>query len=443
MMVVGLLAACSQDVHVSKHAIDNDGDGFTDEIDCDDGHAVVNPDAVEICDGIDNDCSGAIDDDASDASDWYADADGDGWGSGEATTACDTPSGGVVDTGDCDDSDATSFPGATELCDGVDNDCDGAVEDPSASVYYADDDADGYGDPVAATSACGAPVGFVTDATDCDDAATDVHPGADEICADGLDNDCAGGDTTCESSTLVYAYTGADQTFHVPDGITRVTVKAWGAGGSAYGSKGACGGFAAGDLNVTPGEDLRIVVGGPGGDSAAYGGGAASWPYLGGGGMSAVVRADASLLVAGAGGGGGYGGTSSGGAGGGLEGGGGSDGGYCTGGGGGTATAGGAAGGPGGSPGTAGQGGAGASLAAGGGGGYFGGGGGGGDNNCSSGGYGGGGGGGSSLVPADGVTEAGSSTAGGATDVDYDGVAGLSGGYGAGDPGPGRVVVRW
>ena len=485
VLLLALLAACSQEVSLTKQIIDDDGDGFTDQVDCDDTHAVVNPDAAEVCDGIDNNCDGIIDEDAVDPSDWYADADADGYGAGDPTTACDPPAGFIEEAGDCDDADATFNPEAaeadctdpndyncdgsvgfadldadgwaaceecddtdafvnpcaTEVCNTLDDYCDGTVDEDSAldaTTWYADTDVDGFGDLSSTTLACDEPAGYLADDTDCDDTDTDVNPGATEVCDDGVDNDCTDGDAICATTSLVYAYTGADQTFTVPAGVLMVTVKAWGAGGSAYGAVGATGGFAMGELAVTPGEALTVVVGGPGGNSTSYGGGAASWPYLGGGGMSAMGRAGVLLLVAGGGGGGGYGGTSAGGPGGGLDGLPGTDAGACTGGGGGTATGGGTGGSSGGTSGSAGAGGAGASLAGSGGGGYFGGGGGG--NGC---GYGGGGGGGSSLVPAGGVTEAGSSTVGGATDADYDGIAGEAGGYGAGDPGPGRVVVGW
>ena len=424
-------------------ACDEPSGFLADDTDCDDTDADVNPSATEVCNTLDDDCDGTIDEDsASDAATWYADTDADGFGDASNTTlACDAPSGFLADDTDCDDTDADVNPSATELCNTIDDNCDGTVDEDSAldaTTWYADTDVDGFGDLSSTTLACDEPAGYLADDTDCDDTDTDVNPGATEVCDDGVDNDCTDGDAICATTSLVYAYTGADQTFTVPAGVLMVTVKAWGAGGSAYGAVGATGGFAMGELAVTPGEALTVVVGGPGGNSTSYGGGAASWPYLGGGGMSAMGRAGVLLLVAGGGGGGGYGGTSAGGPGGGLDGLPGTDAGACTGGGGGTATGGGTGGSSGGTSGSAGAGGAGASLAGSGGGGYFGGGGGG--NGC---GYGGGGGGGSSLVPAGGVTEAGSSTVGGATDADYDGIAGEAGGYGAGDPGPGRVVVGW
>jgi len=107
--------------------LDLDGDGHDTLTDCDDADPEVSPEADELCDGIDNDCDDEIDEDALDASTWYADADGDGFGDPDlGTTACDEASGWVSDDTDCDDADPLSFPGADEVeDDGIDQDCDG------------------------------------------------------------------------------------------------------------------------------------------------------------------------------------------------------------------------------------------------------------------------------------------------------------------------------
>ncbi len=165
--------------------------------DCDDGDAAVNPFADEICDGVDNDCDALVDDDDRDlvsAPSWYADADGDSYGdSGGEVQACLQPSGYIADGSDCDDGDATIHPGADEYCDGVNNDCDTEVDEDAVDTvdYYADADADGYGDPADVTWACSAPSGYVADSADCDDTDPDVHPGAAEVCS-GADMDCDG-----------------------------------------------------------------------------------------------------------------------------------------------------------------------------------------------------------------------------------------------------------
>ncbi len=138
---------------------------------------------------------------------WYTDADGDGFGDASlATEACDydPPLDGALLSGDCDDADAAVFPHAPEACDGIDSDCDGTA-DPLTLTLYADADADGYGDPTAASvqQACG-PIAanLVTNAADCDDGLGSVSPGELETC-NGLDDDCDGivdNDAVCEGS---------------------------------------------------------------------------------------------------------------------------------------------------------------------------------------------------------------------------------------------------
>ena len=126
-------------------------DGFLPEvgIDCDDTNPTIFPGALEICDGLDNDCDAAPDE------------DGDGDGSGP----CDN---------DCDDADPSAFPGAIEICDGIDNDCDGTL--PA-------DELDMDGDNI-------------FDCEDCDDTNPSIFPGNTEICDDGVDANCNGDDGT-------------------------------------------------------------------------------------------------------------------------------------------------------------------------------------------------------------------------------------------------------
>ena len=98
--------------------------------DCNDDDDAILPGAAETCNFIDDDCDGARDEAVSDAPTWTYDADHDGYGAGEEVDACLPPATGWVATaGDCDDTTAITSPGATEVCDGVDNDCDGASDE--------------------------------------------------------------------------------------------------------------------------------------------------------------------------------------------------------------------------------------------------------------------------------------------------------------------------
>ena len=176
---------------------DDDGDGWAACEECDDNDPEVNPGVAEQCDGIDNDCDGTIDeDDASDATTWYADSDGDGYGDADTTTAaCEQPTGYTADHSDCDDAASSINPGAPEQCNGMDDDCDGTVDEDDATdaaEWYADGDGDGYGDQASSTTACSQPSGTVADDSDCEDTDAAVNPGATETC-NGIDDDCDGG----------------------------------------------------------------------------------------------------------------------------------------------------------------------------------------------------------------------------------------------------------
>ena len=175
---------------------DGDGDGYAACEECDDTNAANNPAATEMCDGVDNDCDGTADEaDAADASTWYADADADGYGdAAAASVACDAPAGTVADATDCDDTTSAVNPAVVETCNGIDDNCDGTVDEDSASgaaIWYADTDGDGYGDAAASAASCSAPAGYVSASTDCDDTDTNVNPGAIESC-NGLDDNCDG-----------------------------------------------------------------------------------------------------------------------------------------------------------------------------------------------------------------------------------------------------------
>jgi len=187
-------------------------DGWvTDNQDCDDDNDLINPNATEICDGLDNDCDGLTDSDDPDAvgnSTYYLDDDGDGFGSALFTiTSCSIPPGYVVDNTDCDDNDFNNFPGNPEVCDGNDNNCDGQDDEGLQSLtYYIDADNDGYGNPNVSLISCSNPAGYVIDNTDCDDNDSNNFPGNPEVCDDN-DNNCDGQDD--EGLSLTY-YIDAD-----------------------------------------------------------------------------------------------------------------------------------------------------------------------------------------------------------------------------------------
>ena len=165
--------------------------GYTaDATDCDDASSASNPGASEVCDGSDNDCDAAVDEDATDDATWYADGDGDGYGNpADTVSSCARPDGYVSNSSDCDDGAPGVYPGAAEVCDEVDQDCDGGIDEGVSSTYYLDDDGDGFGAAASSIEACSPPAGYADNRDDCSDASADINPDAAEVC-DSLDNDC-------------------------------------------------------------------------------------------------------------------------------------------------------------------------------------------------------------------------------------------------------------
>ncbi len=208
--------SCSQQVYYR----DADGDGFGSAVDtvrscylykgyvnnngdCNDADTTIHPGASETCNGIDDNCNGVIDEGVQAV--FYHDADGDGFGNiADTIHACAPLNTYVTDTTDCNDSDAHTYPGAPELCDGLDNNCNGLVDEGVQVVYYHDADNDGYGNYADTIHACYAPGGYVTNNSDCNDADVSVHPNAKEIC-DGIDNNCNG-----ETDELVTYFLDSD-----------------------------------------------------------------------------------------------------------------------------------------------------------------------------------------------------------------------------------------
>jgi hypothetical protein len=155
--------------------MDLDGDGVPRPEDCDDDDAGLGAPST-----------------------WYADVDGDGWGSSATTEACTQPSGFAAQDGDCNDNDSAVSPGATEICNGIDDDCNGITdgsESADATAWYQDGDGDGFGETATEVWNCSAPgADWVAEGTDCDDEHDVAYPGNDETWYDGIDGDCLGGD---------------------------------------------------------------------------------------------------------------------------------------------------------------------------------------------------------------------------------------------------------
>jgi hypothetical protein len=188
--VLFVLAACS-----SGQDQDMDGFGIL-QGDCDDHDDSIHPAAPELCNGIDDDCDGEVDDDAEGGGWFYVDADGDGWGlAAYAEQYCaEAVEGWAAARGDCNDHDPGVHPGADELCNGADDDCDGRSDEGAvdAATWYADDDGDGWGDPAHTWPACNQPEGWIAQGSDCDDGDPSVHPDAEEFCWTEADDDCDG-----------------------------------------------------------------------------------------------------------------------------------------------------------------------------------------------------------------------------------------------------------
>lgn len=221
---------------------DTDGDGVPDADDCSpsdpttwrlvtlysdsdfDGAAVEY--GTEMCIGADiplgysedpgSDC------DDSDNSVWrkvilYADNDGDGASAGAGIESCiglDIPLGYTEYQGfDCNDHNADIYPGAPELCDALDNNCNGQVDEGLLFWIYPDNDGDGYGTEEGKIYSCSGSFGYSEQGGDCRDDDYSIHPGAEEICDDGIDNDCDGQideDCSVPEPTIYYSKAGGD-----------------------------------------------------------------------------------------------------------------------------------------------------------------------------------------------------------------------------------------
>ena len=184
-----------------RELTDEDADGSTlAEGDCNDADPRIFPESPEVCDGLDNDCDEDVDEDGGELI-WCDDADGDGHGDAATrTNACTLTAGAVTTCDDCDDAVAAVSPDAVERCNGIDDNCDRIVDDPAsvdATTWYRDQDGDGYGVMDVTTTACANPEGYADQPEDCDDTDLAVHPDAQEVCNNGLDDDCDGSPGGC------------------------------------------------------------------------------------------------------------------------------------------------------------------------------------------------------------------------------------------------------
>ena len=196
---------------------DQDGDGFgtteaevcsedpnyADEAnDCDDNDSEINPNAEEICDNIDNNCNDEIDEDL--ALPQYIDGDADGHGDILSEVwDCEKILGTIYVGGDCDDENAQINPSAPDLCNAIDDNCDGIFDNEpiaGATNIYLDADGDGFGDVNTSQQICSIPcmsgeecispvVGYVFSNSDCNDNDPTINSDAEEIC-DSVDQNC-------------------------------------------------------------------------------------------------------------------------------------------------------------------------------------------------------------------------------------------------------------
>ncbi|MFO0680656.1 MAG: putative metal-binding motif-containing protein [Sandaracinus sp.] len=185
-------------------------------IDCNDMQAAISPAASEVCDAIDNDCDGTTNEGTTVVC--YLDTDLDGYaGSAMAMNVCPDPTRpsvgqcplgftNVAGSGaslDCNDGAILVHPGATEICNGIDDDCEGGTDEGLATRWYRDADNDTYGNAAMFVDACVNPGGYVANSTDCNDGVANIHPGATEVC-NGFDDDCAGGVDNGLTTSTVY-----------------------------------------------------------------------------------------------------------------------------------------------------------------------------------------------------------------------------------------------
>ncbi len=210
--------------------------------DCNDGNAAINPGAAEVCNSIDDNCNGLTDEGLLNT--YYADNDGDTYGAGSPILACSQPVGTSLNNTDCNDASAAVNPGATEVCNSIDDNCNGSTDEGfTLFTYYADVDGDSYGDAFNTTTTCSgtAPAGYTADNTDCNDANGNINPGATEVCANGIDDNCNGltdeGCVGCQNPATAAA--GNDQSICAGSNVTLAGSIGGGASNSVWTTSGS------------------------------------------------------------------------------------------------------------------------------------------------------------------------------------------------------------
>lgn len=186
-------------------ALDNDSDTYDNTVDCNDSDPAINPGATEICDGLDNNCDGNTDEGIT-LNTYYLDFDTDGYGTVDSSiTSCVlvAPVGYSANSSDCNDSNIAINPGIAEICDGIDNNCAGGVDEGlTLNTYYQDLDADNYGNPAVSVSDCAAPIGYVSNNGDCDDNNILINPLMTDNTGNSIDENCDGVDGTLGLNSL-------------------------------------------------------------------------------------------------------------------------------------------------------------------------------------------------------------------------------------------------
>lgn len=208
--------------------LDGDGDGYghlttsvqncsqpfgfvSNNTDCNDAVAAINPAAVEVFNGIDDNCNNTVDEGFTPVN-YYLDNDGDGVGGNTFVVGISSPGPNyVLITGDCNDNNPAMFPGNNEVCDNLDNNCNASIDEGLIFLtYFQDNDGDNFGNVAVTLSACSAPQGYVLDSTDCNDQNPAINPSAIDIPGNGIDENCNGIDAPLVAAQLgLYEFTQA------------------------------------------------------------------------------------------------------------------------------------------------------------------------------------------------------------------------------------------